>query len=1087
MRKSFVKQLTFIAAVLLSSFSVSAVETGAANIDFSEGTFEGWKMETGYYYRGEDGVCVYEWNDDVTEPNDRFKLQNFAISKDDPIIVCDGFLTNPFTNGSVTLRIGVPGYNKGAETNGELKAAAERSSYSFVVTEKIKELIVDYACVIDDPNDGANKAAEHGEGMNPYFGMNVEFLSPSGELVSVPNSQFDSYSSLKNMNKPTKPCVYSEMSDRLSDYYYLPWTSVSYDLADKVGYQVTITFQTHDCLKTSGGKEEAGGHEAYGYFHVETKEVENSNIPKLRQSTVEYCEGYGKGKVDLSLTEGDASDYIIKWWFGKDTLDGFSIGQNRDESFFENLPSDSGSFLYQVVDKNTGEKGDVYSFEVIVNNAPDAPKLEKLQYTINGVGKETVSTEDFKHDLDANYTLLWFTSDDSEKEPNSEGTPYVSIDRTTESEYMFYIAYKDGDCYSERTPVYVEVLSASVPVVDDIAICQGNTFDFNDAARAEDGYDLVWFIDPVDTIGRGMMTPPTNFVDVETPGLYTFYVAQRSKTAPYTQSDLAKVRVSVYGVKEPIVNDVKYCANDVAAPLEASFEEDRDKYYFADEIVYVVGSAETVAPIVPNTQVLATTRYTYSAYQTYTIPISGEICKGNSVEVNVDVIAVGRPMINGNVVYSKLEVDANNGYVDILEKNPNLIDVQPGMELLWSKDENGIYFKGSSSSSKPSYSETIIGTEYQTRWVKMVSEEGCESEPAMVNIIIDMPLYPEVNNISICENDLNSVPAEKEPANNAKVMVNNGSLVNAREYKLYWFTNESDAEAAVKDPTALMKGSAVAPTFNEMFASIDMSDMESKWETYLYVVQSDGEMTSIPVEMKLTVYVTPRLSALAHDPVCNVESPVDLSYWFNITNVMGVMFSVSYEGSNVSPAAITKAGIYTVEATTNEGCKSDPLDIMVDIRNLSIKIDPEVKIANGGNVTNEVKVDYSYDKTVAGDVKLEWNSTETTSDILSQNGIIDADATEFEYVSGNFDGDEGSIYSIRIKVSDGVCTSIAMQNVVVGNSAVESISSDSEDSIVNVYTASGALIKSKVKRSEALSGLEDGVYLVGGEKVVVKK
>ncbi len=52
---------------------------------------------------------------------------------------------------------------------------------------------------------------------------------------------------------------------------------------------------------------------------------------------------------------------------------------------------------------------------------------------------------------------------------------------------------------------------------------------------------------------------------------------------------------------------------------------------------------------------------------------------------------------------------------------------------------------------------------------------------------------------------------------------------------------------------------------------------------------------------------------------------------------------------------------------------------------------------------------------------------------------------------------------------------------------VKSESSVSADPIVNVYTVSGALIKSNVKRSEALNGLENGVYLVGGEKVVVKK
>ena len=52
-------------------------------------------------------------------------------------------------------------------------------------------------------------------------------------------------------------------------------------------------------------------------------------------------------------------------------------------------------------------------------------------------------------------------------------------------------------------------------------------------------------------------------------------------------------------------------------------------------------------------------------------------------------------------------------------------------------------------------------------------------------------------------------------------------------------------------------------------------------------------------------------------------------------------------------------------------------------------------------------------------------------------------------------------------------------------STVESIAAN-DDEIVNVYTISGALVKSNVKKSEALKGLSNGSYIVGNQKVVVR-
>ena len=53
-------------------------------------------------------------------------------------------------------------------------------------------------------------------------------------------------------------------------------------------------------------------------------------------------------------------------------------------------------------------------------------------------------------------------------------------------------------------------------------------------------------------------------------------------------------------------------------------------------------------------------------------------------------------------------------------------------------------------------------------------------------------------------------------------------------------------------------------------------------------------------------------------------------------------------------------------------------------------------------------------------------------------------------------------------------------------SAVDPITAENADDIVNVYTVSGALVKANVKRSEALNGLLEGIYVVGNEKMIVR-
>ena len=190
-------------------------------------------------------------------------------------------------------------------------------------------------------------------------------------------------------------------------------------------------------------------------------------VAEFRNPNAEFCEGEGSNMVDMTLTNGNVSDYTIHWWKGDGDVSGKAIVDDLDEAFFEGLKSaDSGIFTYQLVDNKTGCAGDFHYFEVIVNAIPDAPKDENIQYTINGDSSEVLTTEKFAQTLDASYNLIWFMS---EAEPNSKGTKSVEIDRSaaTTAPYVFYIAYQDDYCYSKRARV--EVLISSLDNIESIA------------------------------------------------------------------------------------------------------------------------------------------------------------------------------------------------------------------------------------------------------------------------------------------------------------------------------------------------------------------------------------------------------------------------------------------------------------------------------------------------------------------------------------------------------------------------------------------------------------------------------------------
>ena len=53
-----------------------------------------------------------------------------------------------------------------------------------------------------------------------------------------------------------------------------------------------------------------------------------------------------------------------------------------------------------------------------------------------------------------------------------------------------------------------------------------------------------------------------------------------------------------------------------------------------------------------------------------------------------------------------------------------------------------------------------------------------------------------------------------------------------------------------------------------------------------------------------------------------------------------------------------------------------------------------------------------------------------------------------------------------------------------GTTAIEGVAGETDGQLVDVYTLSGVKVKGGVKASEALDGLQRGVYIVNGKKII---
>lgn len=190
-------------------------QQACTNIDFEAGNLNGWNLSTGYNPLYNSAGCCQLTGGAQTIVS--------GAGTDN----CGGFpLVAP--GGNFSVRLG----------NNGTGGIADRLEQTFNVTSANANFTYKYAVVFEDPG--------HTLSEQPSF--QIEMLDSSGN--SIPCTY---YNVAAGQNIPG-----FQNSSNCGNVVFKPWTSVSVDLTNYIGQNVTIRFTTYDCA--------LGGHYAYAYI-----------------------------------------------------------------------------------------------------------------------------------------------------------------------------------------------------------------------------------------------------------------------------------------------------------------------------------------------------------------------------------------------------------------------------------------------------------------------------------------------------------------------------------------------------------------------------------------------------------------------------------------------------------------------------------------------------------------------------------------------------------------------------------------------------------------------------------------------------
>lgn len=688
------------------------------------------------------------------------------------------------------------------------------------------------------------------------------------------------------------------------------------------------------------------------------------------------------------------------------------------------LTAGEHSYTIQVEDAVTGCLSEDSTFVIKVNAVPEVPAVNDLSM-LKELGSESVESG---ATASAGCTINWFTS----KDLTDGSTTAPKQDKGVAGTYTYYVSQTSEDgCESDTTHFTVTVNDAPKPNTRDTIICKGELIDLvSRVTRLNDTYLLNWYTTEGAEKGTGSSVAP-DFSET-TPGVYTYYVSQTS-TETKAESEKASFNVTVIGVDPAtvVIPETTYCKgepNPASVATMVTLASDESKYIYADATGMVwsneSGSVLTAAQLIPETNVELTTSSVYTVYQTYTIPSSAAVCKGEPVSVTVNVTVVDAPKGELAVNYLKSDAADNGGkFVDVLTKNPAVVTPDAGCTLIWHDAAGNVLPSAPAPAYDPNQSEDVEVIYY----VSQKDANGCESELSKVLVTISSAPMPTPNHVAYCAKDADA----KTTALTANIQTTGTGDDKESDYQLVWYGQTNPNELSNAEKEALE--STTAP-----FPANEITDGSTKQVFTYYVAQKSIKSGAVSRAVAVcdTVYAAPVLVTNNPSPVCE-PATVDLSskeIWKDAVPQNWVMAWLDDTKSNPlsSPTSVAKSGTYYAQAyfkVQGKECVSNLAEINVEvhyIRGLEIE---------GSNTTcpdNGVELTAKYDEiNPDAQAKFKWTCVGAGDDPAPIANVV--------YGTPNLKGPAGNTYTYTLTATAGACVDIAGGNhlITIGDGPVE--------------------------------------------------
>jgi hypothetical protein len=271
----------YIVVFLFCNYSYSQIQVCPANINFGDGTLTNWSAYVGNYNGSAGNISLTQYSSTSSSPTGTIGVSSInenqmalgtstfypgvLINTKNSVDNLSGFNIIPTINGytyASSVRLGSTAVTSG-QTN-DFRGLIRGISYIInVPAGSVKvpyTMTYAYAMVLENGQHENNQQPLAKATLTTPKGVD-SCASPSYYLPTDVNGNLDVAAATKNgfikssQNSPNSNLNISGTPDRV---WYKNWTEVTFDLSAYRGQQVTLTFETHNCLP--------GGHFAYAYF-----------------------------------------------------------------------------------------------------------------------------------------------------------------------------------------------------------------------------------------------------------------------------------------------------------------------------------------------------------------------------------------------------------------------------------------------------------------------------------------------------------------------------------------------------------------------------------------------------------------------------------------------------------------------------------------------------------------------------------------------------------------------------------------------------------------------------------------------------